>query len=131
LVKGKVVLLAHSVPPDSLPLNIREDYFHKYRNACFDIEKIGPYRDSWAGIIRIGMVGWYREPDDSLVRFSLYWSPDARYWVKVKATGGHLYGHGHSDGPEFHRSYPLDSVYAERVGPANESTCIAAASGRR
>src|SRR2546422_6747150 len=72
-----------------------------------------------------GMVGWDRNPRDSLVQFSLYWSPDARYWVKVRATGTELRGHGQSQG--FGSGPAVDSVYGRRVGPPDQAKCIAAA----
>ena len=130
LVKGTIVLLPRPVPPDSLPVPTNADYFHAYHNACFNVKALTDDEDTFAGIFPIGMVGWDRDPDDSLVQFSLYWSPDARYWVKVTATGGHLYGHGKSDGPFFGSRHPIDSVYGERIGPPDERRCIAAAKWR-
>jgi hypothetical protein len=131
IVKGTVVLLAHPMTRDVLPAAINEDYYHRYRNACFVFDEKPREGGTFAGFSRVGVVGWDRDPQDSLVQFSLYWSPDARYWVKVTPRGGHLFGHGVSEGLYAGRAHPVDSVYGERVGPANEATCIAAAKAER
>jgi hypothetical protein len=127
VVTGTVVLLAHPLGRHLLPSRINEDYYHRYRNACFVFDEKPREGGTFAGYSRAGVVGWDRDPEDSLVQFSLYWSPDARYWVKVSLRGGHLVGHGGSQGLYVGRGHPVDSVYGERVGPANEATCIAAA----
>jgi len=129
LVVGTVVLLPRPVPRHLLPSSIHQDYYHPYRNACFDLKVVKQSDYTHAGIVSIGMVGWDRDPKDSLVQFSLYWSPDARYWVKVRATGTELGGHGESQG--FGSGPAVDSLYGWRVGPPNEPTCIAAARGER
>ena len=127
VVTGTVVLLAHPLGRHLLPSRINEDYYHRYRNACFVFAEKPREGGTFAGYSRAGVVGWDRDPDDSLVQFSLYWSPDARYWVKVSVRGGHLVGHGESQGLYVGRAHPVDSIYGERIGPAKEETCIAAA----
>jgi len=132
LVTGTVVLLSHPVqrylPADSL---ILEDYSHRYRNACFDLTVIQGDGLTYAGIFPIGMVGWDREERDS-VGFSLYWSVDARYWVKAVVRNGRLHGRGQSFlAVDPHDPLPIDSVVGLRIAGENEKKCIQAARGRR
>jgi len=125
LVVGTVVLLPKPVPRRLISSPIHADYYHPYLNACFDLKKVRLSAYTHAGLFPSGMVGWDRDPRDSLVQFSLYWSPDARYWVKVRATGTELRGHGQSQG--FGSGPAVDSVYGWRVGPPDQAKCIAAA----
>src|SRR5690349_935025 len=76
LVKGTVVLLAHGVPRHLLPSTPHEDYYHRFRNACFFLEVVRNDDDTYAGVFAVGMTGWGRDAKDSLVQFGVYWSPD-------------------------------------------------------
>ena len=126
-VRGTVVLLARSIPRHLLPSLINEDC-----NACFVLEEVRPDPETYAGVIPRGVVGWDRDSTHSLVEFSLYWSVDARYWVRASIEDGVLRGSGQSHLAIFPiRAFPIDSIEGRRVGPPDQSICVEAASGGR
>ena len=110
-------------------------------NGCFRLDTTRPEIETYAGLMRGGLLEWSRGAGDS-VSFALYHSPDAGHEVRVIGTVDGFVGVGHSWGAGVASvDYPDDVVIGEYIGPPDLLRCreaglvflarVRSASGRR